>query len=62
VGAAWLLAALQTLTAVVFSTLDPLRRAGEVVCTKPDDTACTEGLAAGALCTLPRDTWQWRTP
>ena len=57
VGTAWALGALQTLTAVVFSTLSP----PPPECVKPDDTACTDGLAAGQLCSLPREAWQWRS-
>lgn len=63
VGLSWLLAAVQTLTAVVWACLDPLRHLStEVACTKPDDAACNEALAAGALCSLPREAWAWRAP
>ena len=57
-----MLAAMQTLTAIVFSSLDPLQRGGAVVCTKPDDTACAEALASGNLCALDRAAWQWQHP
>lgn len=63
VGLSWLLAAVQTLTAVVWACLDPLRHLpDQVACTKPDDQACIEALASGALCSLPRETWAWRSP
>lgn len=60
VGTAWVLAALQVLSAVVLSSLDPLRR-GDAVCRKADDESCTAALAAGRICELPRDAWQWHT-
>ncbi|KAI3428283.1 hypothetical protein D9Q98_006662 [Chlorella vulgaris] len=62
VGLAWCLAALHTLVATVTSCFDPLRRAGEVTCVKPDDVTCTAALANGTICTLPRETWQWAQP
>ncbi|PRW56655.1 ankyrin repeat [Chlorella sorokiniana] len=55
VGIAWALGALQTLAAVVFSTLSP----PPPECVKPDDEACTQALAAGQLCSLPREAWHW---
>ena len=57
VGTAWVLGALQTLAAVVFSTLSP----AAPECAKPDDAACRQALEAGGLCGLPRDAWQWRS-
>lgn len=63
VGLSWLLAAIQTLTAVVWACLDPLRHlTDEATCARPDDTACADALAAGALCSLPREAWAWRAP
>lgn len=63
VGLAWVLAALHTLAAVVFATLDPLRRVDHgAFCRSPEDEACRAALAGGRLCDLPRDAWQWRAP
>lgn len=63
VGLAWVLAALHTLAAVVFATLDPLRRVDHgAACRIPEDEACKAALASGHLCDLPRDAWQWRSP
>ena len=55
VGTAWALGALQTLAAVVFSTLTP----PQPECVKAEDDACVKALAAGQLCSLPRDAWHW---
>lgn len=55
VGTAWALGALQTLAAVVFSTLSP----PQPECVKGDDEVCTKALAAGQLCSLPREAWHW---
>ena len=59
-GGAWVVAALQTLL-VVFAGLDPLR-AGLVACAAPADKACQAALAQPgypAVCSLPREAWQW---
>lgn len=60
VGTAWVLAALQVLSAVVLCCLDPLR-SGDAACKKADDDACSAALASGRICELPRDAWQWHT-
>ena len=60
VGASWALAALNTLSLVVWGGLDSVRY-HQVACVKKDDAACAEVLKASppAICSLPRDSWQW---